>query len=241
MDIRLALMTGIDIPIPECQLVIHQPKMKEIAFIGETNFFTGAQILIIDRDKISQDKDVLVQLTNFQIFMTVIQEKEVEDKKGVVKQLLNLLFPSYKIIFSPKSLIFQKDNQNTILVDESNFFYLQQIIKAIFCFDKQQEEEFVYNPGNEKAKQIAEKLKRGREKAAELSGANKVSIFSQYLSSLCVGLHIPLNELAELTVFQIYDLMERMALYINWDVDLRCRLAGGTPDSQPENWMKNIH
>ena len=35
MDYRLALMTGIDIPIPECQLVIHQPSLKEISFIGE--------------------------------------------------------------------------------------------------------------------------------------------------------------------------------------------------------------
>ena len=31
MDIRLALMCGTDIPLPECQLVIHQPRIKEIA------------------------------------------------------------------------------------------------------------------------------------------------------------------------------------------------------------------
>ena len=34
-DLRAALMTGIDIPIPECQLIIHQPTLKEIALIGE--------------------------------------------------------------------------------------------------------------------------------------------------------------------------------------------------------------
>ena len=35
MDIRLALMCGADIPIPDCALVVHQPKIKEIAYIGD--------------------------------------------------------------------------------------------------------------------------------------------------------------------------------------------------------------
>ena len=37
------------------------------------------------------------------------------------------------------------------------------------------------------------------------------------------------------------DLVERYMLYLNWDMDIRSRLAGAKPDSQPENWMKNIH
>ena len=45
MDIRVALMTGIDIPIPECQLVLHQPNFREIGMIGEEEFFLGIQTL----------------------------------------------------------------------------------------------------------------------------------------------------------------------------------------------------
>ena len=33
MDIRLGLMTGIDLPIPELEVTIHQPSIKEISFI----------------------------------------------------------------------------------------------------------------------------------------------------------------------------------------------------------------
>ena len=47
LDLRLALMSGIDIPIPECQLVLHQPTIKEIAYIGEKNFFIGVHCLNI--------------------------------------------------------------------------------------------------------------------------------------------------------------------------------------------------
>jgi hypothetical protein len=42
MDIKLSLMTGADIPIPECQLTVHQPTIKEIGMIGEKDFFIGA-------------------------------------------------------------------------------------------------------------------------------------------------------------------------------------------------------
>jgi hypothetical protein len=30
-------------------------------------------------------------------------------------------------------------------------------------------------------------------------------------------------------------------LQVSWDVDLKSRLAGGKPEEQVENWMKNIH
>jgi hypothetical protein len=44
-----------------------------------------------------------------------------------------------------------------------------------------------------------------------------------------------------LTIFQLYDLIERYSLYINWDIDIRSRLAGAKAEGQPDNWMKNIH
>jgi len=49
-DIRLALMTGVDIPVPECQLIVHQPNLTDIAFIGETDFFIGMQCLCISKN-----------------------------------------------------------------------------------------------------------------------------------------------------------------------------------------------
>ena len=45
---------------------------------------------------------------------------------------------------------------------------------------------------------------------------------------------IPIHR-SNLTVYQFYDLIDRYTLYINWDLDLRQRLAGGTPDSKPDN------
>ena len=75
-DYRLALMTGIDIPIPELQTVIHQPSIKEISMIGEQDFFIGIQLLCINKNIYVQDESLLANTTNFQIFMAMMNEKQ---------------------------------------------------------------------------------------------------------------------------------------------------------------------
>ena len=68
------------------------------------------------------------------------------------------------------------------------------------------------------------------------------SMFNQYLSILTFATgSMGLKDLCELTMYQMYDLIERYSLYLNWDLDIRSRLAGGKPDKPAENWMKNIH
>jgi hypothetical protein len=65
MDKRLALLAGTDIPIPECRLILHQPNMKEIAMIGESNFFMATQTLCLNKTMFIEDKDVLNETNNF--------------------------------------------------------------------------------------------------------------------------------------------------------------------------------
>ena len=241
MDIKLALELGSDIPIPECQLVLHQPTMKEIAFMGEHEFFVGVQTLTLHKSMfMDKDKGVPESITNFQIFMTIVNGKETADKKEIVKQLFLIIFPKYKVLFTPNSILFQDDNGNHI-VDASNFESLQEILRMVFCVNSTDMDKQAFNPANDAAKEIAEKLMRGRQRVAAQSGENNHSIFSQYLSVLVIGTRLGFNELQTYTMYQIFDLMERYSLYTNWDIDLRCRLAGGKPDTQPDNWMKNIH
>ena len=241
LDLRLALMSGIDIPIPECQLVLHQPTIKEIAYIGEKNFFVGVQCLNIRKSMISQGESLLADTNNFQIFMTVMAEPSEVEKKEAVKQVLQLLFPSYKVSFTPRSLLFV-GTELTATVDEMNFDALQQVVRQALCVNSGPMDQQTFNPANEKAREIAEKLMRGRQRVAALKGEDNASIFAQYLSILTVGLEsMSLHDCLNLTMYQLFDLMERYSLYVNWDIDIRSRLAGGKPDTKPDNWMKNIH
>ena len=240
MDKRLALMCGTDIPVPECQLLIHQPRIKEIALIGESDFFAGIQCLCLNKSMFVQDESLLSDVTNFQIFMTIMSEKEAIDKKNAVQSVCTLLFPDSKVVFTPRSILLTGKNQ--VMIDESNFEYLQSAIVDICCLKTGPMDQQAFNPANKKAREIAEKLMRGRQRVAAQKGETNISIFSQYLSTLTVGISsMSIQNLMDLTMYQLYDLVERYMLYTNWDMDVRCRLAGGKPESQPDNWMKSIH
>ena len=240
MDTRLAMICGTAVPVPSCQLVLHQPTLEEISFIGESDFFSGVQTLCLHKTMFIEDKILLATTSNFQIFMMIMSEKEAKEKKDAVKQVLTLLLPEYQVLFTPHSLVLKKDDI-TILIDEENFDDFQSALRAIFCMNEGPMDQQTFNPINSKAKEIADKIMKGRQKAAELKGNSNISVFTQYISMLTIGLHISMLELKKLTMFQLYDLVERFMLYINWDIDLRSRLAGAKPDEHPENWMKNIH
>ena len=241
-DRRVALMCGIDIPIPQLETVIHQPSIKEIAYIGEKDFFIGVQCLCLDKNAFLQGNFVPQDINNFQIFMTVMMEAEAKDKKNATQQLLYLLFPQCtKVLFTPRSLILQGSTGN-LTIDEQTFPFVQEIVKDICCYSQISQSQGDFNPVNDKAKEIAAKLMRGRQRVAEQNGSANSSIFSQYLSSLTIGISsMSLKDLMDLTMFQLFDLNERYQLYINWDIDIRSRLAGAKPDGKPDNWMKNIH
>ena len=241
MDKRLALMCGTDIPVPECQIIIHQPSIKEIALIGESDFFSGIQCLCLNKSMFVKDESDLANTSNFQIFMTIMSEKEAADKKFAVQQVCTLLFPKYKVSFTPRSIMII-GGETPIMIDENNFEFLQAAITDICCLKTGPMDQQAFNPADAKAREIAEKLMRGRSRVAAQKGETNISIFSQYLSIITVGLNsMSLQNAMDLTMFQLYDLVERYMLYINWDMDIRCRLAGGKPENQPDNWMKNIH
>lgn len=191
---------------------------------------------------VTEDKDVLGDINNFQIFMTVMNEKEARDKKKATLEVLQLLIPQYKPMLTPMSLVLSSSNGN-ITIDGDNFDILQDVFRLIFCTKNGPMDQQAFNPANEAARKIAEKLMRGRQRvAAQKNGGANHSVFSQYLSILTIGLNsMSLEDLTNLTMFQLYDLIERYGLYVNWDIDLRSRLAGGKPDKHPDDWMKNIH
>ena len=99
-----------------------------------------------------------------------------------------------------------------------------------------------FNPVNDDAKRIADKIMRGRQRvAAQHAAEDGGSTLTRYLSILAVGLNMELDAISKLTLFQLYDLIERYMLNSAWDVYVKQRLAGAQDIQEPENWMKPIH
>lgn len=238
-------MAGIDVPIPELQLIAHVPTIKEIALMGESKFFSAIQYLCLDKEALIQDEFLLSTLTNFQVLMKVLEQSQDKEKKKNIVTLLTLLFPEKRAMLTKNSIILTQQGEGIqpILIDDNNFGVFQDALKEILCVNSIfQGHNIIYKPANAKAKEIADKIMKGRQKVAEIkakeNGGDK-SVLTRYVSILTIGLSaMSLQDCLNLNMFQLFDLMERYNAYLEWDIDLRVRLAGGKPEKQVESWMK---
>jgi hypothetical protein len=64
-------------------------------------------------------------------------------------------------MFTPMSMIITGEGE-TITIDENNFDFLQNAISNICCIKTGPMDQTTFNPANNKAREIAEKLMRGR-------------------------------------------------------------------------------
>ena len=95
---KLLLLSGNDLPFIGGKAIIHQPKIKEIAFLGEEVFYLGSNFLCFSKDNLEeQDKNNLVNQTNFDILMSIINNTNEAVKTSVesAKIVLSLIFPNY--------------------------------------------------------------------------------------------------------------------------------------------------
>ena len=246
---KLLLLSGNDIPFPSATINIHQLKIKEIAFLTESVFYKGCGTLTFDKEKLySEDKVNLEGLTNFDIIMSIMTEKKdprVRQQQTCVRMLFAILFPDYQMNFTKNGIVLVKPGESEMhIISKENFDEFLNILKEAFCLNgttgKDSDD---YNPAGDKAREIAEKLRRGRERAAAAKGeANKeISILSRYASIIAVGNHKDLNNLMNYTVYQLYDEFGRYELKLSNDIYIQAKMAGAEGLQEIDNWMKDLH
>lgn len=240
---ELLLLSKNDIPFTEARLIIHQPRLKEIAFIGEESFHLGCQFLNFSINILDiQDKSDLSSMSDFEIFMSMMNRPEKIRYKADAMMVLALLFPDYQIKIDKQQILFLKEDGFTASINNLNFNSFKQILSEMFVLNEMSVEG-AYNPQGAYAKKIAEKLKKRQEQLAKQGkiNLNKISIFSRYVSILAVGEHKDINELMEYTVFQLKDEFKRFQLKNNFDYYMKAKLAGATDLEEVDNWMDDIH
>lgn len=239
----LLLLSGVDIPFQQAQISVHQPTIKEISFIGEEAFFIGCELLNFSKDILTtEDKTNLEDRTNFEILMSIMKDKSLTAQKGKVSALmvLTLIFPGYEIHIQKDCISLVKEN-DVHNINNQNFEDFKRIIVAMFCL-KERSADQEYNPAGKKAKELAEKMKKGRQKAAAAKGeAQKVNLLSRYVSILSVGENKGFDTLLDYTVYQLFDEFNRFELKQKYDIYVQAKMAGAKDLEEVDNWMKDIH
>ena len=243
----LLLLSGNDIPFPEARVTIHQPTLKEIAYLGEETFFVGCGFLDFSKNLLSEtDKINLANYNDFDIFMSIVinQNKDVKRSVEAAFLVLGLIFPLYEISVRDNLIILKQDKEEYI-INSNNFAKFKEIISTMFNLKLGQENLEDYNPSGDMAKRIAEKFKKRHEQlnkiAKEAFGDGKrIAILSRYASILAVGLQKDFNDLMQYTVYQLYDEFQRFQLKVQWDAYIQARMAGAKDLEEVDNWMIDL-
>lgn len=245
MNNDLLLLSKNDIPFIEAQVVIHQPTIKEIAYIGEECFFTGCELLNFSKNVLSEeDKMNLKDKTNFDILIAILEEQNavMQKNRNCVEMVLALIFPLYSINFTNNAIeLIEIENEEKHIINNDNFEIFKDIVNQMFCFSRDSARD--YNPSGEIANKIAEKLRKRHQKLAELKNQSekKIDILSRYVSILAVGQYKDMNSLLEYSVYQLFDEFERYKLKTSYDIYIQAKMAGAKDLKEVEEWMKDIH
>ena len=244
----LTLISGIDVPIPEIGVNIHQPTIREIAYIGEKSFYEAAQTIIIQKEDFingleniaQEDKIALSQMSNFEIFLKLVEANPLSSTK--VQMLLSLLFPDFNSSIEERFIyLVNPKEQKSILINDSTFEILQEVITTILCLQSGNTKE-EFNPQGDRAREIAEKIKRGRERAARLKGEKEQqsNFLSKYISGLGIGTNtLNIHNVLDLTLYQLLNQLERYGLYTQYNISIQAKMAGAK-DVEDVDWLKDI-
>ena len=244
----LLLLSGNDIPFPGARVNIHQPTLKEIAMIGEEQFFIGCGFLNFSKELLSDsDKVKLSNYSDFDIFMSIVinQTKDTKRSLEAAFLVLTLIFPLYQISVRDNMIILSR-GQEELFINRNNFDEFKSIITAMFNLNiggKDSDKD--YNPAGDMAARIADKFKKRHEQLAKiakerLGDGKRISILSRYASILAIGLQLSLNEIMQWTVCQLYDEFQRFQLKVQWDAYIQARMAGAKDLEEVDNWMIDL-
>ena len=239
----LLLLSGNDIPFVSAQITIHQPTIKEIAYIGEEAFFTGCQLLNFSKNILSEeDKVNLEDKSNFDILIAILREQNavMQKNRNCVDMVLALIFPEYEISFEKDCIKISKENEEH-KNDNSNYEEFKSVISSVFSFGNSKDSKPDFNPSGDLAKKIAENLNKRHQKLAEVKPAQKVDILSRYVSILSVGEQKDMNALLNYTTYQLFDEFKRYELKMGHDIYVHAKKAGAKDLKEVEDWMQDIH
>lgn len=246
MNNKLLFQSNNDVPFLEAKVVVHQPTIKEIALIGEDVFFRGSELLTLSKENIPNvGKNDLKGFSNFDIIMSVINNKDLSSQKEKINLLLtlSLLFPDYKIKLSNNQIILTKDEKE-FFINSSNHESFKKLLIQMLCLDQNKGDNKKYNPANGKAAEIAEKLRKGKQKVNQLKNNKQnqdVHILLQYVSILSVGLQKDKNQLMNYTIPQLYDEYKRFEMKYQYDMYVQQKMLGAKNLKEIKFWMDDIY
>lgn len=243
-------LSGMPVMVAGCNIAISQPTLKDIAAYGEDKFLMGVELFSKTERFVKSVKEGNSRLSmydDFQVLMAIANEDI--GVRNTIDNLFSLIL-DYDYEYAAGSINFYiKDKKTQGIIGQlnpRNFDAFSRTISELFLPTSTSEDEEEYKPANDKAAEIAAKLKAGREKVKNIKGQEtKVrSMFANYISILSIGLAMDIHVLYTYTPFQLYDAIRRFMVKGAYDLYQRISTMPMMDTSKmdvPDNWMDDIY
>ncbi len=227
------------------ELEIYPIKIKEIIEIGDIKYNYHLMIMtslndvmkstIDDKESIKKE---LLKKSDFEIclILCVIYS---EFQKQICEAIQ--FFLKKDIMFNKELEQFEVYDGDKILqtINNDNYDQLVQIIKFQSYLSKHEEAE----PANEKARKLQEKKKKAQEQVNRAKQRDTTPLtIADYISIVnSKNSNIDIKECLDMTVYSLFDYIERLALIDNYEVGIKQLLAGAKPNQvNLKHWLSQL-
>ena len=222
-DLELLLLSGMPIELNFGNL--YPLKLKEIVKLGYNKYNYYISLILIDKLILQNNDTDLNDINNFE----VIYELCKYDKHFKINyfNMLELFFKETIDMYD--GFFYFGDLKEERIINKDNFDEFIILLKEINCMVNKEDNKF--NPANDKAREIAERIKKAREKinkvksksGENLSLSDLISAFAFY------NKNTDLNSIFEMTIYQFNNQFQRMQLVNNYEISIQSLLHGADP------------
>lgn len=254
-DLEMKLLAGIPIPIKN-NIKCHTPKLKEIAIIGESMYDRYLSICLTTKDRFNlKDQEIDLQLFLSSMLSEVFkQQYNIEFKKSEFNDVYSLLLATTLLDQEIHSLLLEglkfflkckveiRVSENDLylvaiqddietLITSDEFDYLQEVIRLQNCVEEVYKKEDNY--ANERARQIAENLRKAKEKINKIKnknneGLNLSDLISAYAAN---GNNVNIFSVWDMDIYQFNNQFQRMRMIEEYEIGIQSLLHGAKSEN----------
>lgn len=205
------LLSNTPIPVND-KLKFYQPKIQEIADMGEQMYWSMLKVWAIKRDEIlSQETEDTANLSDFQVWSTYVTSSP--EMAMILAASVDCFFHT-KVEFLPdaNTIIIGEDEKSTIL-DESLYNIIKDVCITLSNLDSEQKEEQYKETDNmsEREKQMIRKMKMREEQLNKIKHSSKEvenRLANQIVSLVAIG-EYTFDEVYAMTMVQMVYLLKK--------------------------------
>ena len=208
---KLKLLAG-DEKIEVDGIVFKQPKLRDIKDIGLQVYYAYISFLLISAEEylISiKREDLIPFFKQHNLTMFDIYRDNPYERQFFIEALS--FFIDGKIEFENGKFLLNNKN----IITKENYQRIIEIIGEINCLKVNKQQELY---ANEKARQIAEKLQKAKEKRKNINSKNNISLPDIISAVASRKESLNLLNIWDLTIYQLYDHYNRLIAEDEFDI-----------------------